>query len=55
MNMPKTLQAKEMMLGKCRKYYSNNEEELKNIKDFDQTYKSSEAIQWSTKESFVYK
>jgi hypothetical protein len=55
MNMPKTLEAKELMLEKCQKYYSNDQKELKNIKEFDQTYKPSEAIQWYTKESFVYK
>jgi hypothetical protein len=43
------------MLEKCRDYYRENVRELANIAEFDLTYKSTEAIQWYTKESFVYK
>jgi hypothetical protein len=55
MNMPKTIESKKMMLGKCRDYYRENTKELANIAEFDLTYKPTEAIQWYTKESFVYK
>ena len=55
LNMPKTTEAKQMMLSKCRDYYRGNMKELANIAEFDLTYKSYEAIQWYTKESFVYK
>jgi len=55
MNMPKTTESKEMMLARCREYYRGNAMELANIAEFDLTYKSSQAIQWYTKESFVYK
>ena len=55
LNMPKTTESKQMMLSKCRDYYRGNTKELANIAEFDFTYKSTEAIQWYTKESFVYK
>jgi hypothetical protein len=53
--MPKTIESKQMMLAKCRDYYRRNPRELVNIAEFDLTYKSNEAIQWYTKQSFVYK
>ncbi|CAF1610853.1 unnamed protein product [Didymodactylos carnosus] len=43
------------MLKKCRQYYRNNQTELNNINLFEQTYKSEMAIEWYTKETFVYK
>ena len=55
MSMPKTAESKETMLSMCRDYYRDNTKELANIADFDLTYKSTEAIEWYTKESFVYK
>ena len=55
MNMPKTVEAKQMMVSRCRDFYRGNLTELANINEFDLTYKSTEAIQWYTKESFVYK
>ena len=55
MSMPKTAESKQTMLSKCRDYYRGNVEELVNIAEFDVTYKSTEAIEWYTKESFVYK
>lgn len=54
-NMPKTEEAKKTMISNCRNYYRGNMKELANIEEFDLTYKSTEAIQWYTKESFVYK
>ncbi len=55
MSMPKTAESKEMMLSMCRDHYRGNTKELANIAEFDLTYKSTEAIEWYTKESFVYK
>jgi hypothetical protein len=55
MNMPKTVESKAMMVSKCRDYYRGNTTELDNINEFDLTYKSTEAIQWYTKETFLYK
>jgi len=54
-SMPKTPVAKESMISTCRHIYHGNTAELSNIDKFERTYKSSEAIQWYTKESFVYK
>ncbi|CAF1257851.1 unnamed protein product [Rotaria sordida] len=54
-NMPKTAQAKKDMITVCRNYYRGNLTELKNIDDFDQTYKSVDAIPWFTKRTFVDK
>ncbi len=55
MSMPKTIESKQMMLSRCRDYYRDNKIELANITEFDLTYKSTEAIEWYTKESFLYK
>ncbi|CAF1297328.1 unnamed protein product [Adineta steineri] len=55
MAMPKTTASKQMMLDKCRDFYRGNLKELANISEFELTYKSTEAIPWYTKESFVYK
>ncbi|CAF0851388.1 unnamed protein product [Didymodactylos carnosus] len=40
----------------CRKYYDeiNDQKELENIKEFESTYQSSNAIPWYIKECFVY-
>jgi len=54
-NMPKTDAAKKSMVNTCRDYYRGNLTELKNIDDFDKTYRSEDAIPWYTKETFVYK
>ncbi|CAF0720494.1 unnamed protein product [Rotaria sp. Silwood1] len=54
-NMPKSDGAKKTMVSTCRNYYRGNLTELKNIDDFDRTYKSDDAIPWYTKETFVYK
>ncbi|CAF2356390.1 unnamed protein product [Rotaria sp. Silwood2] len=54
-SMPKSAGAKKTMVTTCRNYYRGNITELKNIDDFDRTYKSDEAIPWYTKETFVYK
>ena len=54
-NIPKTAESKATMVATCRNYYRGNKTELANIEDFDRTYKSSDAIPWYTKETFVYK
>ncbi|UJR18575.1 hypothetical protein I4U23_005482 [Adineta vaga] len=55
LSMIKTEQAKTTMISKCRDYYRGNEAELATIAEFEETYVSSEAIPWYTRESFVYK
>jgi hypothetical protein len=55
MNMSKTIESRPIMLEKCRDYYQGNTKELAHIAEFDLVYKSTEAIQWYRKESFVYK
>ena len=47
--------AKGEMLSKCREYYRGNVKEMKNIDEFERTYKPSDAISWYTRDSFVYK
>ena len=55
LNMPKTTQARRLMISKCRDYYRGNTKELTNIDDFERNYKASEAILWYTKDAFVYR
>ncbi|CAF0896127.1 unnamed protein product [Adineta steineri] len=54
-NMPKTAEAKSTMVAICRTFYRGNIKELANIEEFDLTYQSEDAIEWYTRESFVYK
>ncbi|CAF1177402.1 unnamed protein product [Rotaria sordida] len=53
--MPQDQQSKQEMLEMCRHYYRHNKHELKNIDEFQSTYKSDKAIQWYTDECFLYK
>jgi len=55
LKMPKTVESKAMMISRCRDYYRGDPKELENINEFDLTYKSTEAIPWYTKETFLYK
>ncbi|CAF2812392.1 unnamed protein product [Rotaria sp. Silwood2] len=43
------------MIEQCRSYYADNESVLKNIDEFDQCYKSENAISWYTRNSFVFR
>ncbi|CAF1272539.1 unnamed protein product [Rotaria sp. Silwood1] len=43
------------MIRICRNYYRRNLTELANIDEFDHTYRSSDAISWYMKETFLYK
>ena len=43
------------MLSTCRDYYRDNQTELKNIDEFDRTYKSIDAISWYMKETLIHK
>ncbi|CAF1118073.1 unnamed protein product [Rotaria sordida] len=54
-NMPNTNEAKKAMIDICRNYYRGNLTELVNIDEFDQLYKSSEAIVWFAKDTFICK
>ncbi|CAF1139693.1 unnamed protein product [Didymodactylos carnosus] len=54
-NMPRDDQAKKRMIEKCQEYYHGDIQELQSIKEFDKTYKSSDAIKWYTKDCFLYK
>ncbi len=54
-NMPKTPASKQSMISICRDYYQGNTTELANITEFEWTYKSSEAIQWYTRDTFLHK
>jgi hypothetical protein len=47
--------SKKFMIQKCYDYYRYNPTQMKNIADFDNTYKASDAIRWYTSDSFVYK
>jgi hypothetical protein len=49
--MPQTKQAKDIMLNKCR----DNKQEIELIEQFRNLYTSTGAIDWYTRESFVYR
>ncbi|CAF1424071.1 unnamed protein product [Adineta steineri] len=53
--LPKTDEARNCMIRICRNYYRGNFNELKNIEEFDRTYRSIDAITWYTKDIFISK
>ena len=53
--LPRNQQAKQEMIEICRHYYRGNVKELKLIDEFENEYKSEEAIRWYSRQSFVYK
>jgi tetratricopeptide (TPR) repeat protein len=55
LRLPRNKQAKKQMLDVCRHYYRGNPKEQKLIDEFEHNYRPDEAIQWYSKQSFVYK
>ena len=53
--MPQTKKAKEIMLKKCKDYYRCNTKELEKIDLFHSTYTADQAINWYTRDCFVYR
>jgi hypothetical protein len=47
--------AKKIMIDYCRTEYKTNSAMLKQIDDFEENYKPEDAIQWYTKDSFLYR
>ncbi len=43
------------LISLCKKQYEGNIEELKILKEFEQTYFSSRALWWYTRQSFLYR
>ncbi|CAF1285183.1 unnamed protein product [Didymodactylos carnosus] len=50
-----TQNARQLMIDRCKDYYRGNEKELKNIQEFELTYRSDQAIIWYTRQCFIYK
>ncbi|CAF0906051.1 unnamed protein product [Adineta steineri] len=48
-------QAKREMLAECRAYYRGNDHELARINEFARTYRSADAINWYTRDCFLYR
>jgi len=48
-------QAKREMLTECRAYYRGNHHALATINDFGRTYRSANAINWYTRDCFLYR
>ena len=55
LRLPHSEQAKKQMLELCRHYYRGNFKQLQLIEEFDCNYEAERAIEWYSKESFVYK
>ncbi|CAF2612950.1 unnamed protein product [Rotaria sp. Silwood2] len=53
--LPRDNLAKQQMIEFCQNYYRGNEKELKFIREFEHDYKSTMAINWYTKQTFLYK
>ncbi|CAF1432599.1 unnamed protein product [Rotaria sordida] len=53
--IPQNEQSKQQMVDFCLDYYKNNKSELEKIKNFKTNYNRDQAIEWYTKEGFLYK
>lgn len=54
-NREDTVISKECMINECYRHYQHDPIQLKNIDKFKETYQASDAIQWYTGNSFIYK
>ncbi|CAF1300973.1 unnamed protein product [Rotaria sordida] len=54
LQLPHDEQAKQEIIEKLKEYNRNNNKQMRLIENFDQTYKSEDALLWYTKESFLY-
>ena len=54
-HLPKTKHSKEEFIRECRRRYKNNKSQQKKIDEFEKNYKSSSAISWYTRDSFLYR
>ena len=53
--MPQDQQSRDEMLDMCEEFYRHNKKELEKIESFRLTYTSDKAIEWYTKDCFLYK
>jgi tetratricopeptide (TPR) repeat protein len=54
-NIDKTVDDKQIMIDYCRSKYETNDKIMKQIEEFEKTYNAEDAIEWYTKDSFVYR
>ncbi|CAF0772370.1 unnamed protein product [Rotaria sp. Silwood1] len=55
LKLPRVLEAKQEMIDELRRVSIDNDIFLKQINDFEQNYHSNAAIQWYTRDSFLYR
>ncbi|CAF4480491.1 unnamed protein product [Rotaria sp. Silwood2] len=53
--LPRDQHAKQQMIQICKEYYRGNTKHMKLIREFEENYRSEDAIRWYSKQSFVYK
>ncbi|CAF1685891.1 unnamed protein product [Rotaria magnacalcarata] len=53
--LPRNQQAKEQMIQLCKDYYHGNKKEMEHIQEFEEKYRSENAINWYSKNGFLYK
>jgi len=51
---PRNEESKQQMIEICRQFYHRNIKKLRDIDEFERTYRSQDAIRWYSKETFVY-
>ena len=54
-HLPRSGMGFDRMVEFCRVYYKNNEKRSSEIENFYQTYKSDQAVNWYTRDSFIYR
>jgi hypothetical protein len=55
LRMKPKLNDKDEFITRCSELFKNNPSELKKLEDFHLEYKAKEALQWYTKDSFLYR
>ncbi|CAF0938502.1 unnamed protein product [Didymodactylos carnosus] len=52
--MPPTAEAKEQMVRECHNFYRGVDTATRDVVDFAENYKSKDAVEWYTRENFLY-
>ena len=55
LRLPPNFQSKTEVIEECRRFYTNNEYQQRQLTEFERTYTPSNALVWYTHESFFYR
>ena len=54
-SLPNSINYFQKLINYLNEYYKDNQRQLEKVKEFEKRYKSEDAIEWYTKDSFLYR